>query len=45
MLDDTYLQRGLDHLFEYPYGFYGLMHRVPDGPLRHACWHEAYRIS
>ena len=27
MLDDAYLQRGIDHLFKYPYGFYGLMGR------------------
>ena len=27
MLDDAYLQCGIDHLFKYPYGFYRLMGR------------------
>ena len=34
----------IGHLFKYPYGFYGLMRHVPDGPLSQACWGEAYRI-
>ena len=44
MLYDAYLQHGLGHLFKYPYGFYGLMRHVPDGPLSQSCWDEAYRI-
>ena len=35
---------GIGHLFKYPYGFYGLMGLLGDGPLKERCRQVAYHV-